>query len=397
VNSVKFAVLPPFFEFNCTGQGDTRQGDTRQGGVDDGTSARVYSLLRDYMVCGKSVPVSVHHIFYFCFALLCYHFDFLKQDLHKKNKLQASHFFTHIPIKIKATATVKYQWNQTEETPTHTGLPPHITILANFKQLMIEMESMKNAILSGVEAELDRRHIGTQSQFDKEEILSRIASMHTKLPKKIDMCLHSLTTALHQDPCFDASGDCVNEIFVNEEEESARKPLAIVPSNSSKKFHFFHSKGQVTRLLNDFVFPHMGLCALLVNWFCRNLSQKTLPLRFLFPADLKSHLMKNEHQNMKVLMGTVITGAQQMGVWDGQNGAWDVPQAMQLYNSVQPLFNYPSLTSTCWNEQISWRTVCNLYINSHQTSNGHGHRLRDWGKGSAGIGEVGDWMDAIEE
>jgi hypothetical protein len=84
VNFDKFAVLPPsFHEFNCTGQGDTRQGntgqgDTRQGGADNGTSARVYSLLRDYMVCGKSVPESVHHIIYFCFALLCFHFDFLK-------------------------------------------------------------------------------------------------------------------------------------------------------------------------------------------------------------------------------------------------------------------------------------------------------------------------------
>jgi hypothetical protein len=117
--------------------------------------------------------------FLLCFASLCFHFDFLKQVLHKKNKLQASHFFTHIPIEIKAKATVKYPWNWMEATPTHTDLPPHITILANFEQLMIEMEFTKNAILSGVEADLDRRCIGSQSHLDKEEILSWIASMHT--------------------------------------------------------------------------------------------------------------------------------------------------------------------------------------------------------------------------
>jgi hypothetical protein len=132
VNSVKFAVLPPFFEFDCTGQGDTGQGDTGQGGADDGTSARVYSLLRDYMVRGESVPASVHCMFYFCFALLCYHFDFLKQVLHKKNKLQASHFFICIPIEIKAAATVKDSWNRMDATPTHTGLSPHIT----FRQIL---------------------------------------------------------------------------------------------------------------------------------------------------------------------------------------------------------------------------------------------------------------------
>ena len=65
VNSVKFAVLPPIFEFDYTGQGDIRRGDTRQGntgqgdstgqgGADNGTSARVYSLLRDCTVCGHS-------------------------------------------------------------------------------------------------------------------------------------------------------------------------------------------------------------------------------------------------------------------------------------------------------------------------------------------------------
>ncbi len=41
MNSVKFAVLPPYFKFDCTGQGDTGQGDTGQGGADNGTSAIV--------------------------------------------------------------------------------------------------------------------------------------------------------------------------------------------------------------------------------------------------------------------------------------------------------------------------------------------------------------------
>jgi hypothetical protein len=148
---------------------------------------------------------------------------------------------------------------------------------------------------------------------------------------------------------------------------------------------------------NELVFPHMGLCALVVDWFCRNLSQKTLPLRFLVPANLKSRSMNSEHQKMKILMGAVITGAQQIGVWDGQNGTWDVPWAMQLYHCVQPLFQYPDLTSTRRNKQINWRTVYNLSIKSCQTSNGCGRRCRDRAKGSAGIGEVEDWMDAIEE
>ena len=51
------------------------------------------------------------------------------------------------------------------------GLPPHITILANFEQLLkLEMMETRDKILSGVEAEIDRRCIGSQCCFDKEEI-----------------------------------------------------------------------------------------------------------------------------------------------------------------------------------------------------------------------------------
>jgi hypothetical protein len=71
--------------------------------------------------------------------------------------------------------------NKTEATPTLICLPPQITILENFEQLMIEMEAPKNAILSGVEAELDKRHIGSQSYFDKEEILSWMILLYNKV------------------------------------------------------------------------------------------------------------------------------------------------------------------------------------------------------------------------
>jgi len=148
-------VSPPFFDFE----------------PDDGTAAQIYSLMRDYMVCGDHVPASVHRIFYFCFASLCFHFDYLASVLHPKNKIQASHFYNNIPSYAKERATVKYPWTKTEATPTFTGLPPHITILANFEQLKLEMKETRDTILNEVEAELNRRRIGSQSHFDKEDIL----------------------------------------------------------------------------------------------------------------------------------------------------------------------------------------------------------------------------------
>ena len=70
VNSVNFAVSPPYFEIDE---------DVGQLGLGDNqTSARVYSLLRDYMVCGKTVPAIVLCIFYYflLFSTIFYYFFF---------------------------------------------------------------------------------------------------------------------------------------------------------------------------------------------------------------------------------------------------------------------------------------------------------------------------------
>ncbi len=80
-----------------------------------------------------------------------------------------------------------------QATPTFTGLPPHITILANLK---LEMKATRDTILTGVEAELDKRRVGSQSHFDKEEILARMDELHNELLKKVDILGQSSATAL---------------------------------------------------------------------------------------------------------------------------------------------------------------------------------------------------------
>jgi hypothetical protein len=50
------------------------------------------------------------------------------------------------------------------------------------------MEASKDVILKGFQTELARRHIGSQSHFDKEENISRMLLFHNKLLKKVDGC-----------------------------------------------------------------------------------------------------------------------------------------------------------------------------------------------------------------
>jgi hypothetical protein len=200
-------------------------------------------------------------------------------------------------------------------------------------------------------------------------------------------------------PLFDSPADFGNEIFVNAEDEAKGKPVTIVPASSEKKFHFFYSNGELRRLPPKFVFPHMGLCSLIVNWFCGNPSQKTMPFKHIVPRDLHSRSLSSEHRKMRLLIKSVIARAKEKGEWEVGNGAWDVARAVQLFNSVKDLFEYPSLTSTRRNDQISWRTVYNLYIKSLPKERGHGRgrrRQRDSNEGGTMSGGE-EQCDAIKE
>ena len=193
-------------------------------------------------------------------------------------------------------------------------------------------------------------------------------TLHNELLKKVDACSRESANAL-QNAHFAGDGDGAGfDIFVSPSEEETDKPLTIVPSNRSNKFTFFYSKGEVNRIPHDFVFPHMTLCTLVTSWFCGNPSAKTLPLKYLVWADFKSKSMKNEHHKMKGMIAAVIAGAKKVEMdMDFVNGAWDVPRALQLYGGVKELFAYPSKsTQTRRNNQISWRTIYNLYLKNRK-------------------------------
>ncbi len=104
---------------------------------------------------------------------------------------------------------------------------------------------------------------------------------------------------------------------------------------------------------------------------------------------------------MRLLISAVIARAKEKVEWEVGNGTWDVARAVWLFNSVKDLFEYPSLTSTSTrrNDQISWRTVYNLYIKSLPKERGRGRgrrRQRDSNEGGTMSGGK-EQCDAIKE
>jgi hypothetical protein len=93
----------------------------------------------------------------------------LVEVLPKRNKLQALPFFTHIPNYAREAATVRYPWNKTASTLSFTGLPPHVSILAQIESLKVVLNEATESIIDEVKADLDGQQLGLQSYSDKEE------------------------------------------------------------------------------------------------------------------------------------------------------------------------------------------------------------------------------------
>ena len=130
------------------------------------------------------------------------------------------------------------------------------------------MAAAREALLNGVEAELDRRRIGSQSHFDKEEILARMNALYNELLKKVDICGRSSATALRN--VRRVADDNTNKFLVGEaDEEDTPQPLTIVDgsASNSRTFQFFYSgSGEISRLRKNFVFPHMTLCTIISSF-----------------------------------------------------------------------------------------------------------------------------------
>jgi hypothetical protein len=74
---------------------------------------------------------------------------------------------------------------------------------------------------------------------------------------------------------------------------------------------------------------------------------------------------------MRAMIDAMIKGAKQVDVWNAQHGTWEVPMALQLYESVIPLFEYPTTAGhhIHWNLQMSWRTVYKGFVICHCSEN----------------------------
>jgi hypothetical protein len=296
VNDVSFAVSPPYFESR----------------IEDDVSEKINNLLKAFTVGGGNLLGEVFQVLYFCFASLCYHFDYLVAITSKRSKLQASPFFTNIPNYAREATVVKFPWNKTASTPSFTGLPPHVCILAQLEGLKAALESSKDKIIAGVKSDLDGRWLWSQSYFDKEEIIAKMAEFHIKMMRKVEVVERKSSTAI-QAGCEDADFSSGHEVVEGPADSistiTASSAHTLVDS-SGKRFQIFFSGGVISRVRPDFVSPKMTLCTLITCWFCGNESAKTVLFKLLRPMEIKKVSERHKWSKMKLLMTGVQLAAE---------------------------------------------------------------------------------------
>ena len=121
-------------------------------------------------------------------------------------------------------------------TPTFTGLPPHVCILAKLEGLKVELHWAKNQIIDGVKEDLNGRCLGSQSYFDKEEIISKMGGLHNELLHKVEV-VGQRSSTLQQ-----GSIDNLPEIAVGTDESNLNEitnALTIAEADGGKRFQFF--------------------------------------------------------------------------------------------------------------------------------------------------------------
>jgi hypothetical protein len=94
VNDVSFAVSPPYFECD---------GDVKE---------KILILLKDFTVGGHGIQGEIFQMLYFCFASLCYHFDYLVQVLPQRSKCRHRPFYSHSQL-CKRGSVTKYAHGRT--------------------------------------------------------------------------------------------------------------------------------------------------------------------------------------------------------------------------------------------------------------------------------------------
>ena len=116
--------------------------------------------IQSNLIGGKALTPKIQFMVSYFMAAICYHYDYLKETLHPRNRLLSVSIFSHCPERLRKLAVVKYPWNKSRDTPYLTGVPPHILMMSDMKRFEEKLNEVSSTMMEGMKEELDKRDVG---------------------------------------------------------------------------------------------------------------------------------------------------------------------------------------------------------------------------------------------
>ena len=144
--SKEFAVSTPYFDFSELSDYDRNE-----------MKKKLNKFVKSRIPNSDIIRNQTWNVAMNCFACVCYHYKYLSETLHPQCTFRASSIFRDIPKEFFDHVRVTHPWNMTKDSPSLTGVPPHVLCLAQLEGLRIEIETLKKELPRTIERMLDNR------------------------------------------------------------------------------------------------------------------------------------------------------------------------------------------------------------------------------------------------
>ena len=143
----QFAISPCYFDFTECENPDLKREELNL-------------WMREHIVGGRELTAKILYMTRFLFANICYHYDYLFETCHPRNRLLNEPLLCHCPAELRQLAVVKCPWESTQDTPKISGIPPHVMMMSDLRRLESKLDSVSDRLMDRMVHELNERDIG---------------------------------------------------------------------------------------------------------------------------------------------------------------------------------------------------------------------------------------------
>jgi hypothetical protein len=399
-NSKEFAISPPYFDFTSLSSESEKIR----------TKNLIKQWLQERLVNVDNIAPITFNLAMQCFASICYHYDFLSDKLHPKSSFHSCSMFKDIPLEIKKVVRVAYPWDRTEDTPRFTGIPPHVTLLAQMEEMKKHIDELEKKVVSHFERALDARGIGG-SEFHTNQILQAIRDLGNQMDTSQQHVRQEMATA-STPYTFDEEDDNIDfdidgSAMSSHDDETAQEEIALQRSKVNDKVSTaikrrHYKVGLVgsclTTLPPGFQFPKSLTCEQLVtNWFIGNGEKNIIPYCRLRPSELRQ--VKNggiTHRKMRRFMAAIERYGRIEGKWVEQFNKWTPQSVSLLWNCISQKYIFRRYSKTRTGT-ISWKSIYNNMLNAKVFKKAQECSNEEWKHSVYNVNYSRAQFDAVDE